>query len=150
MRCVYPSFSRLGMQANFIMGGGPHMKIWVSAPGGGMWAAIISSFTNPEPNLHTETQCNSQSYSVIKSDHLLHDLPSGGLSSVNHSLKLLCLLAISSNSSRNKMSLSVYGMKMLISSNDCMIPMKYNWSVSKSIITVRCQLASERTWIYLR
>ena len=30
------------------MGGGPHIRIWVLAPGGGKWPDIISSLTNPE------------------------------------------------------------------------------------------------------
>lgn len=41
------TFSRLGTQANLIIGGGPHMRIWVVGDGGGMWSRSISSEINP-------------------------------------------------------------------------------------------------------
>jgi len=35
------------VHANLIIGGGPHIKINVSSPGGGKCFEIISSLTNP-------------------------------------------------------------------------------------------------------
>ena len=47
MSLVYPSFSNAGMMANLIMGGGPHRRICVSLPGGGMCFWIISALMKP-------------------------------------------------------------------------------------------------------
>jgi hypothetical protein len=45
--CV--TFSRLGTHANLIIGGGPHIKIWVCADGGGMCSRNMSSEIKPSP-----------------------------------------------------------------------------------------------------
>lgn len=47
MLAEYPSLSRLGVQAKLIMGGGPHMRISVSSPGGYRCSEIISALTKP-------------------------------------------------------------------------------------------------------
>lgn len=43
----WPTRSRLGRQAYWIMGGGPHISTSGSSSGGGRWSRIISSFTKP-------------------------------------------------------------------------------------------------------
>ena len=42
------------MQANLIMGGGPHMRIWVLGEGAGRWSFIISSLIKPTLCFHPE------------------------------------------------------------------------------------------------
>lgn len=44
---VYPTFSRFGMQANLIMGGGPHMATMASGPAGSKCSLTISSLMKP-------------------------------------------------------------------------------------------------------
>ena len=44
---MWPIFSKFGMQAKLIMGGGPHMSTMESGPGGNRWSLIISSLMKP-------------------------------------------------------------------------------------------------------
>ena len=65
MSLVYPSFSNAGMMANLIMGGGPHRRICVSFPGGGMCFWIISAEMNPVSYDHfAQGQSSSSSSSL--------------------------------------------------------------------------------------
>eukprot|EP00879_Flechtneria_rotunda_P024712 GHRR01026218.1.p1 GENE.GHRR01026218.1~~GHRR01026218.1.p1 ORF type:complete len:131 (-),score=28.08 GHRR01026218.1:51-443(-) len=75
------------MQANLIMGGGPHIATMASGPEGSRCSRTISSLIKP----------------------LLYFQPSaGGLSSVYQSLKLGCFAARASNSSLKRMSSSAW------------------------------------------
>lgn len=56
---AWPTLSRLGLQANWIMGGGPHIRMRVSSLGGGRWSLTMSSLMKPwlysQPATHTHT-----------------------------------------------------------------------------------------------
>ena len=52
--CEYASSSRAGVQANFSIGGGPHIKTTTSSPGGGSLSLIICALTKPSLYVQSE------------------------------------------------------------------------------------------------
>lgn len=133
----WPTLSRFGLQANWIIGGGPHMRMRVSSLGGGRWSLIMTSLMKPWLYSQPVTEERSEVFTNSKEAHydpinllsnallilqcetltllsdfmrhlLLEILPSGALSRVNHSLNLSGWFTwISSSSGRSRMSFSV-------------------------------------------
>lgn len=56
---AWPTRSRLGLQANWIIGGGPHIRMKVSSLGGGKWSLTMSSLMKPWLYSQSEAQGKS-------------------------------------------------------------------------------------------
>lgn len=54
----WPTLSRFGLQANWIIGGGPHIRMRVSSLGGGRRSLTMSSLMKPRLYSQSETQRN--------------------------------------------------------------------------------------------
>mmetsp|Transcript_12452 Transcript_12452/g.31807 ORF Transcript_12452/g.31807 Transcript_12452/m.31807 type:complete len:258 (+) Transcript_12452:183-956(+) len=61
---VCPTFSKLGLHAKLIIGGGPHMKMNVFGPGGGRCEATISSLMKPIEYFQCVSGCTSSVYQM--------------------------------------------------------------------------------------